>query len=456
MPTVEDVFTDTKIKTKEKLKEKGEKVLKEKRKEDKPTFEVETIKPIRLFDKVSLVHPETNKIYSFTVEEEKISYKASVLKQIFGLGGVLFNPFSALVKKESEQKTSNLIRLPSEIIARGFDRSVMIKWKSNADYFVVRWKEETQLFYNYRTTKNKKEMFERLENGKSYLFSVAGVFDSIRSGFSSEVECMPISSDNNITNPLNTSNIDTITSDAKNLTLEKPKPTLTAWQNKIIEYDVTDKDKIEMTFEEALYDVIVLKGELKNNFTLELFFDKNNFNGAKDYLVVFKLLGEYLITFTTGIENSKKIQHSINDDMYHMGCFLVVDYQGDVSHFRGEKGASGGFGNIDVANLINRKDYFIIEKEDNAYKVSKVDTFKSIQQFDSPIGEIKEFYDNDYKHGFLECNGLPFSPDVFPDLTEYVKRVFNTGKDDVINWQLRPTLTGSTGRKVYIKAVQGV
>ncbi len=250
--------------------------------------------------------------------------------------------------------------------------------------------------------------------------------------------------------------LDFLTNDNKNLTVEKPKPTLTAWQNKIIEYDVTDKEKIEMSFDEALSDVIILSGELKNDFTLQLFFDPSNLNGAKDYLVVFKLTGGHSITFTTGIENTKKTQHPINDDMYHMGCFLVVDYQGDVSHFRGEKGSGGGISNIDVANLIKREDYFFIEKNKNAHRISKVDAFKSIQQFDSPIGEIKEFYDNDYKHGFLECNGLPFSPDVFPALTEYVKRVFNTGQDDITGWQLRPTLTGSDNRKVYIKAVQGV
>ncbi len=133
-----------------------------------------------------------------------------------------------------------------------------------------------------------------------------------------------------------------------------------------------------------------------------------------------------------------------------------MDFQGNVFHFKGEKGSGGALGNIDIANTIEYEDYFFIEQDKQGHKITKTNALKAIQQFDSPIGEIKEFYDNDYKHGFLECNGLPFSPDVFPEFTEYVKRVFNTGQDNITGWQLRPQLSGSDNRKVYIKAVQGV
>ena len=81
----------------------------------------------------------------------------------------------------------------------------------------------------------------------------------------------------------------------------------------------------------------------------------------------------------------------------------------------------------------------------------------AIQRYDSPIGEVKIFYDGEYKHGFLEANGLPFSPDVFPEFTAYVKRVFNTRADPVTGWPRRPKLIGQVqGTKVFLKAVQGV
>ncbi len=86
--------------------------------------------------------------------------------------------------------------------------------------------------------------------------------------------------------PKDSTSIGLITADDKNLTFEKPKPSFTAWQNKIIEYDCTDKDKIEMTFEEALHDVIILSGELKNDLTFQFFFDTTNLNGSKNYLIV--------------------------------------------------------------------------------------------------------------------------------------------------------------------------
>jgi len=55
----------------------------------------------------------------------------------------------------------------------------------------------------------------------------------------------------------------------------------------------TGRDPLEV-FEEALNNVIILSGELKNDFTLKLFFDKQNGNGAKQYLIVYKSMMEKL------------------------------------------------------------------------------------------------------------------------------------------------------------------
>lgn len=235
-------------------------------------------------------------------------------------------------------------------------------------------------------------------------------------------------------------------------------PSYTAWQSKIIEYDCTGKHDIKMTFAEALNNVIILSGVLQNDFTLHLFFDNRNGNGAKQYQIVYKLTGHYTVTLTTDEKHSNQIAENIDENTFGSGCYAIVDFKGNVWRFKGEKGNAGsGFHNIDIAGGIADADYFIIEKEREIRKIEKPKTLKVIQQFDSPIGEIKTFFEDDYKHGFLEANGLPFSPDVFPELTAYVKRVFNTGTEPITGWPLRPKLEGTMqGTKIFIKAVQGV
>ncbi len=81
---------------------------------------------------------------------------------------------------------------------------------------------------------------------------------------------------------------------------------------KIIEFDCTNKTEIKMTFEEALNNVIILSGELKNDFTLKLFFDKQNGNGAKQYLIVYKLTGNFNVTIQTEEPATNKISQNIN------------------------------------------------------------------------------------------------------------------------------------------------
>ena len=240
---------------------------------------------------------------------------------------------------------------------------------------------------------------------------------------------------------------------------EKPQadPSYTAWQSRIIEYDCTGKTEITMTFGEALNNVIILNGELKNDFTLKLFFDKQNGNGAKQYLIVYKLTGNFNVTIKTEEPATNKISQNINAKTFGLGCYAVVDFRGNVWAFKGEKGQGGGLTDLDVAGSLNDKDYFVIEKENEIKKLEKADGLLTIQKNDSPIGEIKAFFDGEYKHGFLEANGLPFSPDVFPEFKEYVKKNFNTGTEPITGWPLRPKLEGvMPGTKIFIKAAQGV
>lgn len=245
--------------------------------------------------------------------------------------------------------------------------------------------------------------------------------------------------------------------DAAKKTAPAPSPSYTAWQSRIIEYDCTDMQEIAMPFKEARHAVIILKGSLHNDFTLRLFFDAQSGNGAKQYHIVYALTGDYTLTITSGIQRTRTITQPISAETYGAGCFCVLDAQGNVWHFRGEKGAGGVLVGLEDAASIDDGDFFITQRKNLTQKVNKEAALYAIQRYDSPIGEIKTFYDGEYKHGFLEANGLPFSPDVFPEFTAYVKRVFNTGADPITGWPLRPKLAGQAqGIKVFLKAVQGV
>jgi len=255
--------------------------------------------------------------------------------------------------------------------------------------------------------------------------------------------------------PIDTDILSLLNFDETPQALPAPKPSFTAWQSKIIELSCTDKQEIKMTFEEALNNVIILSGDLKNDFTLKLFFDKQNGNGAKQYLIVYKLTGNFNVTIQTEKPGTNKILQNINAETFGLGCYAVVDFRGNVWHFKGEKGQGGGLNNLDLAGFLSDDDYFLIEKENEVKKLKKADGLLSIQKYDSPIGEVKLFYENEYKHGFLEANGLPFSPDVFPEFAAYVKRFFNTQTEQHSNWPYRPKIIKNDGTFIFLKAVQG-
>lgn len=238
--------------------------------------------------------------------------------------------------------------------------------------------------------------------------------------------------------PTNNKRIAFFNFDESKKTIPIPDPSFTAWQSKIIEYDCTDKQEIKMTFEEAVNNVIILSGELKNDFKLKLFFDRQNGNGAKQYHIIYKLTGNNNAIITTDIPGKNSISQNINNDSYGSSCHIVVDFTGNIWRFKGERAE---LKNLTIpGNVFDDNDFFVIENDNEIKKIGKADGLRSIQEFDSPIGEVKLFYENDYKHGFLEANGLPFSPDVFPEFATYAKRVWNTGTDETLGWPLRPKL----------------
>ena len=185
---VEEVFTDTSIKTKDELQKKGLKQLLEKRKEAAPVFEVETLIPIRLFDAVSLVHPETNDIYETVVEEEHISYKDSALTQKFGLGGFLFNPIDALIKKDKQPVIREYALQPFGLTAYGKTKSIILVWKGEEARYSIKWKKNTDSEYNIRHVQGFTTEFEAVEPNAPYLFSIAGVNGRAVSDYTAEIE----------------------------------------------------------------------------------------------------------------------------------------------------------------------------------------------------------------------------------------------------------------------------
>lgn len=185
---VEEVFTDTSIKTKDELQKKGLKQLLEKHKESAPVFEVETLIPIRLFDAVSLVHPETNDIYETVVEEERISYKSSALTQKFGLGGFLFNPIDALIKKDRQPAIREYALQPFGLTAYGKSKSIILVWKGEEASYSIKWKKKTDTEYNIRHVQGFTTEFEAVEPNTLYLFSVAGVNGKAVSDYTAEIE----------------------------------------------------------------------------------------------------------------------------------------------------------------------------------------------------------------------------------------------------------------------------
>ncbi|UTC62603.1 hypothetical protein E4O05_01425 [Treponema sp. OMZ 787] len=330
--------------------------------------------------------------------------------------------------------------------------------------------EQWKYYYTYNDSEEEplrpkgdgtKDGWHRLQTKKSIWVSIKNAININEGQWSAPVRLKgekgePGSPGETVSFPPDTDLLDTLNFDESAQSLPAPDPSFTVWQSKIIEYDCTDKQEIKMTFEEALNNVIILSGELKNDFKLKLFFNKQNGNGAKQYLIVYKLTGNFNVTIETEYSGTNKISQNINTETFGLGCYAVVDFKGNVWHFKGEKGQGGGLNNLDIAGSFDDENYFLIEKDNEIKKLNKQNGFLAIQKNDSPIGEVKIFYENGYKHGFLEANGLPFSPDVFPEFEAYVKKYFNTEIDNITGWQLRPKIIKNDGTFIFLKAVQGV
>ena len=209
LDTVEQVFTDTKMKTVEELKEAGFKKIKTLRKDDDPMFQVQTDEPLRLFDTVPLVHPKTNKIYQAHVEHERILYKENVYEQEFGLGGFLFNPLQDLVndlRDDAEETVREFAYQPFSVTAHAKTGCITLEWEGQEDTYSVKWKKKSDEQYNYRQVTGRMSDFNGLENYQPYLFSVAGTYNGTVSEYTHEITAEPVDWATDPNNPDNAVN----------------------------------------------------------------------------------------------------------------------------------------------------------------------------------------------------------------------------------------------------------
>lgn len=245
--------------------------------------------------------------------------------------------------------------------------------------------------------------------------------------------------ENYLSFPTDTNILSLLNFDETPQALPAPNPSYTAWQSKIIELDCTDKTEIKMTFEDALNNVIILSGELKNDFTLKLFFDKQNGNGAKQYLLVYKLTGNFNVTIQTEEPATNKISQNINAKTFGLGCYAVVDFKGNVWAFEGNINQSlideilkqtenklNNNAQQTITNFKNEINNFYLEEknkmlnfiQEKTNELENAHRDRFIKE-SGAIGEIRYFTSKKYTYGYLYANGFSFIPELYPDFYQF-------------------------------------
>lgn len=131
--------------------------------------------------------------------------------------------------------------------------------------------------------------------------------------------------------------------DDVNKSLPAPDPEHTAIQSKTIEYDYSATPSISTTEVEAINNVLIVKGPISADVTLTLFFSALTHNGSKQYQLINNLVPDVprILYITTGIAGKAVVSLDVNSLTFGTGCYLVVDQDGNVFHFMGEKGEQG-------------------------------------------------------------------------------------------------------------------
>ena len=194
-----------------------------------------------------------------------------------------------------------------------------------------------------------------------------------------------------------------------------------------------------MSFEEALNNVIILSGELKNDFTLKLFFDKRTGNGSKQYLIVYKLTGIFNVTIQTEEPATNKISQNINAKTFGLGCYAVVDFRGNVWAFEGNIKQSlideilqhtenklNNNAQQTITNFKNEINNFYLEEKNKMLNFIQEKTNElenahkdRLIKESGPIGEIRYFTSKKYTYGYLYANGYSFIPELYPEFYQF-------------------------------------
>ena len=274
--------------------------------------------------------------------------------------------------------------------------------------------------------------------------------------------------------PTDTNILSLLNFDEKAQALPAPNPSYTAWKSKIIEFDCTNKTEIKMTFEDALHNVIILSGDLKNDFTLKLFFDKQNGNGAKQYLIVYKLTGNFNVAIQTEEPATNKIVQNINDKTFGLGCYAVVDFRGNVWAFEGNIKQSlideilqhtenklNNNAQQTITNFKNEINNFYLQEKNkmNMFIQEKMDEIKNYHKDrfiknSGAIGEIRYFTSKKYTYGYLYANGFSFIPELYPEFYQFWLENFGDKKKknylgyDSFGYPKLPDLRGVALRSV--------
>lgn len=227
--------------------------------------------------------------------------------------------------------------------------------------------------------------------------------------------------------------------DEKQRHIAKVNPSFTAWHSFVIEYDLTSRTEVRMSFFDALNAVIILKGEPQENCTFYVYFDEANGNGAKQYQFVYRLTGTKAVTITTGKEHTQTIVQHITEKTYGSGCYAVVDILGNVWSFTGELKKSDVAGVIDEAKtevetliqnttneykndvhifVFNEKNKIEAFMRDKIDEVNNAASDRFVRE-SGQLGEVRYFTSKTYTYGFLYANGYAFVPELYPEYYEF-------------------------------------
>ncbi len=178
-PPVESIFEDSNLTSIADLTTDGTNKLVELNSSN--TFEVVTSQPARLWDKVTIIDPDSGTSTDLVVCEEKIEHKSGISRTL-GIGGLLPNPIRRLIQSQQSAPSEPVPPVPSQVTATaGIDLAV-VRWMGNASRYMVYWQKTGGAWEKKITTANSIVLY--LDHDVVYTFKVSALY-----GFSGETAC---------------------------------------------------------------------------------------------------------------------------------------------------------------------------------------------------------------------------------------------------------------------------